>query len=139
MADTPSPPADLSQIDFWLFDLDNTLYSPAAGLFRQVDERMGRYIMELEGVDAVTARQIQKGYFHDHGTTLAGLMAHHGVTPAHFLDYVHDVDLSVLRPNQPLHDAIAALPSPAVRPNRGMAVNHTALPSASRWNMLWAM
>ena len=55
MADTPSPPADLSQIDFWLFDLDNTLYSPAAGLFRQVDERMGSYIMGIEDVDAARA------------------------------------------------------------------------------------
>jgi putative hydrolase of the HAD superfamily len=110
MADDRTPPADLSDIDFWVFDLDNTLYSPAAGLFRQVDERMGSYIMGIEDVDAATARQIQKRYFHDHGTTLAGLMAHHGVQPAHFLDYVHDVDLSVLRPSDRLRDAIAALP-----------------------------
>lgn len=113
MPDTdPNPPHadDLSHIDTWLFDLDNTLYSPAAGLFHQVDERMGAYIMAIEDVDAAAARVIQKRYFHDHGTTLSGLMAHHGVAPDHFLDFVHDVDLSVLHPNAALYDAIAALP-----------------------------
>lgn len=107
---TLSPAPDLTGIDTWLFDLDNTLYSPAAGLFKQIDQRMGAYIMRIEDVDADAARVIQKRYFHDHGTTLAGLMAHHGVTPAHFLDYVHDIDLAVLTPNPALRAALKDLP-----------------------------
>lgn len=95
-------------IDCWVFDLDNTLYPPAAGLFTQIDQRMGAYIMQIEGCDAVTARTIQKRYFHDHGTTLSGLMRHHGTDPDHFLDFVHDVDLSVLAPDPALRRAIAA-------------------------------
>ncbi len=97
-------------IDTWIFDLDNTLYSPDIGLFKQIDARMGAYIMRLEGCDAATARIIQKRYFHDHGTTLAGLMRHHGVAPDHFLDDVHAVDLSVLPRDPALRDALAALP-----------------------------
>ena len=28
----------------WLFDLDNTLYSPNLGIFSQIDERMKKFI-----------------------------------------------------------------------------------------------
>ena len=97
-------------IDHWLFDLDNTLYCPSLGLFEQIDLRMGAFISRIEGCDAARARAIQKRYFHDHGTTLAGLMAHHGVAPEDFLAFVHDIDLSGLGPDQALRDGLAALP-----------------------------
>ena len=56
------------------------------------------------------ARLLQEEYYHDYGATLSGMMDIHGMDPAEFLDYVHDVDLSVLKPNPALRDAIAALP-----------------------------
>ncbi len=103
-------PPDTSSINCWIFDLDNSLYPPASGLFRQIDARMGAYIMQLLGVDADAARRVQKGYFHEHGTTLAGLMAHHQIDPIYFLDFVHDIDLSVLTPDHGLRAALRALP-----------------------------
>jgi len=48
--------------------------------------------------DLVEARRIQKAYYYQHGTTLAGLMLDHGVDPHHFLDYVHDIDMGRIRP-----------------------------------------
>ncbi len=77
-------PHRLTDIDTWIFDLDNTLYPPSAKLFDLIDERMGGFIMRLLNVDAVEARRVQKQYFHDHGTTMAGLMRHHGCTPRIF-------------------------------------------------------
>src|SRR3546814_14765188 len=77
--------ARIDHIDSWIFDLDNTLYPPSAKLFDLIDDRMGAFIMRLLGCDAVEARRVQKDYFHDHGTTMAGLMRHHGVDPEHFL------------------------------------------------------
>lgn len=97
-------------ISHWIFDLDNTLYCPSLGLFDQIDQRMGQFISALEGCDAATARAIQKRYFHDHGTTLAGLMHHHGVAPEVFLAFVHDIDLSGLIPDPSLRAGLAALP-----------------------------
>jgi putative hydrolase of the HAD superfamily len=99
-----------SQIDCWIFDLDNTLYHPRHCLFDQIDARMGAYISRLEACDLPTARKIQKQYFHQHGTTLAGLMVHHGVEPDHFLDFVHDIDLSVIDTDTALGVALSALP-----------------------------
>lgn len=97
-------------IDCWIFDLDNTLYPSSCKLFDRIDVQMGAYIRQLLDCDADTALRIQKDYFHDHGTTLAGLMHHHGIEPQEFLDFVHDIDLSPLDEAPRLADRIAALP-----------------------------
>ena len=64
------------------------------GADRRADDRLHR--RTCCGVDRAEAQRIQKGYFHDHGTTLAGLMAEHGVDPHAFLAYVHDIEMDVL-------------------------------------------
>ncbi len=96
--------------DIWVFDLDNTLYPASTNLFAHMDVKMGEYVARVAGVDAVTARTIQKRYFYDHGTTLAGLMANHAIDPDHFLDYVHDIDLTAVTPDPELVSAVAQLP-----------------------------
>ena len=100
----------LDHIRTWVFDLDNTLYPPSANIFPRIDERMGQYIGTLLGVDPAEAKRIQKRYFLDHGTTLSGLMARHQTDPHHFLDYVHDIDMTSIEPDERLGSLIAALP-----------------------------
>jgi putative hydrolase of the HAD superfamily len=102
--------ARLALIRNWVFDLDNTLYPASARLFDQMDVKMTAYVANALGVDLVEARRIQKAYFFDHGTTLAGLMAEHGIDPHHFLADVHDIEMDVLEQNAPLAAAIARLP-----------------------------
>lgn len=103
------PPA-LGSIESWIFDLDNTLYPARVDLFALIDEKMGLYIQRLLDVDASEARRVQKHYFIEHGTTLSGLMAHEGVDPHHFLNFVHDIDMSRLAPDPTLNTALAKLP-----------------------------
>lgn len=102
--------SDLAGIDSWIFDLDNSLYPHSCNLFELIDVRMGEYIQRLLGVDAVEARRVQKGFFHAHGTTLAGLMAHHGVDPHEFLEFVHDIDLARVTADPGLVAALDRLP-----------------------------
>ncbi|WP_068071809.1 pyrimidine 5'-nucleotidase [Novosphingobium lentum] len=87
---------DAARVDCWIFDLDNTLYPPSTRLFDQIDVKMGAYIADLLGCDPIEARRVQKLYFHDHGTTLSGLMHNHDVAPHEFLSFVHDIDLAPL-------------------------------------------
>jgi putative hydrolase of the HAD superfamily len=101
---------DLAHVESWIFDLDNSLYPHGCNLFELVDIRMGEYIERLLGVDAVEARRVQKGFFHSHGTTLAGLMTEHGVDPHDFLGFVHDIDLARLAADPALVAALDALP-----------------------------
>jgi len=100
----------LAHIDAWIFDLDNSLYPASANLFELIDQRMGAFIQRLLGCDGVEARRVQKSFFRDHGTTLAGLMAGHGVEPREFLDYVHDIDLARISADPRLVAALDLLP-----------------------------
>lgn len=102
--------AALASIRNWIFDLDNTLYPASADLFGLIDQRMTAFIARLLGVSTDEAYQIQKDYFHGHGTTLAGLMSEHEVDPHEFLRFVHDIEMDVLREDRRLVDAIARLP-----------------------------
>lgn len=100
----------LDPINCWLFDLDMTLYPPASNLFAAIERRMGEFVAATKNLSPDAARAVQKRYFRDHGTTLAGLMLHDGVDPDDFLDFVHNIDLSALKPAPQLADAIIALP-----------------------------
>ena len=100
----------LRHIDCWIFDLDNSLYPASADLFALIDVRMSLFIQDLLGCGEREARDIQKGYFREHGTTLAGLMASHGVAPRTFLDYVHDIDLARISADPRLVAALDRLP-----------------------------
>ncbi|GAA6212817.1 pyrimidine 5'-nucleotidase [Hyphomicrobiales bacterium 4NK60-0047b] len=99
-----------NSIQNWIFDLDNTLYPAECNLFAQIDERMGSFIAELLDVDRITARKVQKDYYYRYGTTLNGLMREHQLDPHIYLDYVHDIDHSVLPDLPELNSALDALP-----------------------------
>jgi putative hydrolase of the HAD superfamily len=113
--DMPDRPASsnvtaaLAHVDTWVFDLDNTLYPATCNLFHQIDRRMGQYIADLLGLDAVAARKLQKDYFRTYGTTLRGLMVNHRVDPRAYLDFVHDIDLAVMDPAPVLDAALAGI------------------------------
>ncbi|MEM6901809.1 MAG: pyrimidine 5'-nucleotidase [Pseudomonadota bacterium] len=101
---------DFDHIDTWVFDLDNTLYSARDGVFVQVHKRMGAFIEERFGLDQDAAKEMQRAYFKKHGTTLRGLMVEHGTNPHEYLDYVHDIDLSVIDAAPTLNEALTQLP-----------------------------
>ncbi len=100
----------VAHVDAWVFDLDNTLYSAASSLFPQIDVRMRQFIAERFGLELDEAFRLQKRYYREFGTTLRGLMLVHGMEPAAFLEYVHDIDHSVLDAAPALDGALARLP-----------------------------
>ena len=101
----------LAHIRAWIFDLDNTLYPASADLFGLMDKRMTAYVARTLGLDDLAeAYAVQKSYFQQHGTTMAGLMADHAIDPHHYLADVHDIDLSVLAEDARLAQLIARLP-----------------------------
>jgi putative hydrolase of the HAD superfamily len=101
---------DFARTRVWIFDLDNTLYPAECNLFAQVDHRMGEYIAKYLGVPYPYARHLQKSYYRQFGTTLSGLMQVHKMEPGPFLDYVHDIDVSVVPEAPELAAAIERLP-----------------------------
>ena len=102
--------ADFAHVDTWIFDLDNTLYSPEVRLFDQIQLRMTSWVARELGLDREAADALRAQYWRDHGTTLAGLMAEHDIDPVAYLRHVHDIDFSALTEDEALSVAILALP-----------------------------
>ena len=100
----------LSRIDTWIFDLDLTLYGPEHNIMEQVRDRIALFVEEYFDIDSEAAHKIRHAYWKSYGTTLGGLMAEHGVDLHAYLDFVHDVDLSLLQPCERLRAGIEALP-----------------------------
>ncbi len=104
-------PIPTEAIDAWVFDLDNTLYNPRrSDLMPQMHVRMQEFIMREFNVDLDEADRRRQFYFERYGTTLRGLMDHHGMSPERFLPYCHELDLSGIGHDKPLDAALAALP-----------------------------
>jgi len=104
------PKTAMAHVDTWVFDLDNTLYPPGAGLFDQIEVLMTEFVMEALGLDRNRADQLRHYYWQHYGTTLAGLMREHDVDPGPYLTHVHDISLASLSVDTALAEAITALP-----------------------------
>jgi putative hydrolase of the HAD superfamily len=103
------PRAAFARVETWVFDLDNTLYPPAVRLFDQIERRMTEYVMRALGLAADEADALRGRYWRTYGTTLAGLMREHGLDPTPYLEHVHDIDLTGVRPAPELCAALKRL------------------------------
>jgi len=110
MIERPEPALNFDHVEAWVFDLDNTLYPADCDLFAQMDRRMGAFIANSFGIPLEEAQRLRETYYYEHGTTLAGLVRLHAVSPDAFLDYVHDIDLSAVVPSPELAAALGSLP-----------------------------
>ena len=96
-------------IKFWIFDLDNTLYSGKTKVFEQVDKKMSKYISEKLKVSLEEAKKIQKNYFFEYNTTLNGMIKNHKIDANEFLEFVHDIDIDFLKKDVKLGEELKKL------------------------------
>ena len=98
-----------NSIKYWIFDLDNTLYSGKTKVFEQVDKRMSKYISDKLNISVEEAKKIQKNYFYEYNTTLNGMIQNHKINPDEFLDFVHDINIDFLQKDPALAKEIENL------------------------------
>ena len=96
-------------IKYWIFDLDNTLYSGKIKVFEQVEKKMSKYISDKLNVSTEEAKKIQKNYFYEYNTTLNGLIKNHKVNANEFLEFVHDINIDFLKKDLKLSEEIERL------------------------------
>lgn len=101
---------DLSHVEAWVFDMDDTLYPAEQGVLTLVQARINAFVVDAVGLPPDEAMVMQKQFLTAHGTTLAGLMANYTIDPEKFLREVHDVPLDSLEPNPPLAEVLSRLP-----------------------------
>ncbi|MDX8412886.1 MAG: pyrimidine 5'-nucleotidase [Mariprofundales bacterium] len=76
-----------------IFDLDNTLYHADNGLFAQMDDNINHFICKHLETSWQEADTMRLRYWKQYGTTLTGLMKHHGITPEPFLHAAHNLEI----------------------------------------------
>jgi pyrimidine 5'-nucleotidase len=94
------------------FDLDDTLYPADSGLWHQIKDRIGLYMLERLNLPAAEIPALREKLFRQYGTTLRGLQMNYPVDVADFLAFVHDVPLAdYLKPNPALRSVLEAIPA----------------------------
>jgi len=94
------------------FDLDDTLYPAASGLWHAIKARMNDYMRERMGFAEKDIPHLREKYFRQYGTTLRGLQANHQINVDDYLAYVHDLPLgNYLTPDPIQRSVIASLPT----------------------------
>ena len=107
--------------DLAVIDLDNTLYAAESGVFARMDKRMTAYVANEIGVDSKTADELRIHYWKEYGTTLRGMMLHHGMEPEGFLHDVHDINAhELLERDEVLDQALSRLPGRKVIHTNGI-------------------
>lgn len=107
--------------DLAVIDLDNTLYAADNGVFTRMDKRMTAFVARELNMTPAEASDLRVKYWKQYGTTLRGLMLHHGVEPEAFLHEVHNIGVhEMLVPDIELNQALARLPGRKVIHTNGI-------------------
>jgi putative hydrolase of the HAD superfamily len=73
----------------WIFDLDNTLHDARVRIFPSMHGQINAFLRRRFNVDEAGANRMREHFWRTYGTTLNGLMRHHGVHPRQFLAETH--------------------------------------------------
>ena len=101
------PHRALDRRTVWLFDLDNTLHDASHASFGPTNEAMTQYIVDHLGLPHGEASALRQHYWLHYGATMLGLVRHHGVKAAHFLDATHQLPGLEARLRTSAHDRAA--------------------------------
>jgi len=100
---------DFNNMKYLCLDLDGVCYQNLEDVFGQVSKRMTQYISKKLNLNLKKAKELQTNYFHKYNTSLNGLMIHHKIDPKNFLDYVHDINLDVIKEDLELNNELTKL------------------------------
>ncbi len=94
-----------------LFDLDNTLYPPRAGLMAELDRRIAGYFARRLNMRVPQAERLQVEYCWQYGSCTNGVLKRIPLNLERFLSEVHDIDARrYLRPDPALETLLAQTP-----------------------------
>lgn len=111
---TEAATPDLRHVELWVFDLDHTLYTVSHAQNAAMGERICTYVQNFLGLPRDTAHSVQKRYLHEYGSTLAGLVRHHGVNADAYHDFVNDIAALDLAHNAALRAGLQRLNGPRI-------------------------
>jgi len=94
-----------------LIDLDDTTYPTSVGVWPILTERVFQYMLDIVGIPKDEIPEKRERLFMEHGTTMRGLNIEYGIDVEDYLEYVHEVDLSmIVQPDPHLREVLISLP-----------------------------
>ncbi|KAG6469089.1 hypothetical protein ZIOFF_073787 [Zingiber officinale] len=101
-----------------LFDLDDTLYSPAIGIGRACRNNIEEFLASKCGISAEEASSLRAELFQSHGSSLAGLIAQgYDVHPDEYHSYVHGRSpYDLIEPDATLRELLLSVPQRKIVP-----------------------
>ena len=85
----PDPGGRRATARVWLFDLDDTLHDASNAAFGEMHVAIGDYVVRHLGITSEEAWRLRQRYWVRYGATMLGLVRHHGIRAAHFLEETH--------------------------------------------------
>ena len=73
----------------WIFDLDNTLHDARPHIFPSMHDQMNAWLMRRFALDEAGANEKRRIFWERYGTTMRGLVRHHGEDPKKFIRDTH--------------------------------------------------
>lgn len=96
-----------------LFDLDNTLYPPQAGLMAELDRRITQHFARRLHLQVPQAERLQAEYCWQYGSCTHGILKNARLDLDGFLREVHDIDVRrYLSPDPSLAKVLTRVPLP---------------------------
>jgi putative hydrolase of the HAD superfamily len=93
------------------FDLDDTLYPNASGIWPMIRQRINQYMLERLKIESEKVHELRRSLFETYGTTMRGLQATYEIDTEEFLAYVHDVPVEERLQKDPvLRDQLESYP-----------------------------
>jgi putative hydrolase of the HAD superfamily len=82
------------------FDLDETLYPSAVGVWELISRRIDNYMVWKLNLPLEIISDLRSRLFQEYGTTMRGLIANYDIDMEEYLEYVHDIDIKqYIKPN----------------------------------------
>lgn len=100
----------IEQPQWWLFDMDDTLYGASRGMFDEILLRMLHFVMQHLHLNQSDADALRIHYWKTYGVTYYGLWLHHGIDPHRFLQETHNVNISIIKARPQLSKTLHQLP-----------------------------
>lgn len=101
----------IKKIKYYIFDLDNTLYSSSEDFFPIQMDLISKFIVMKLGVSYDSACILRDLYYIEYGTTMNGLVENHNLSAKEFHQYVDNVPLESLVPDYNLNNILINLPA----------------------------
>jgi putative hydrolase of the HAD superfamily len=94
----------------FIFDLDETLYSPNIPIMKIIGENINTFMQDYLGLPSNEIIKKRSYYKNHYGTTLYGLINEYNINPYQFLSYVHNIDYKkLLKKDAKLYNVLKGL------------------------------